>query len=78
MTRRVPPLNQIEFTAVLPEPAGDGGWRTFRMQPSQFKDAAGNVLPNWDHVEFFVLNGVNPANRPPVFKRLRWDDAKMP
>ena len=36
-------------------------------------NAAGNVLPNWDQVEFFVLNGTNPANRPPVFKMLRWE-----
>ncbi len=73
VTHRIPGLNQIEFTAEILKAAGDGPWRTLRMEASQFKDAAGNVLPNWDRVEFFVLNGTNPANCPPWFKNLRWD-----
>jgi hypothetical protein len=73
LTNRIPPQNPVEFTAVvvLPE-KGEGAWRTSRMEAGQFKDAGGKALPNWDHVEFFVLNGTNPANKPPVFKRLRW------
>jgi len=31
------------------------------------------VLPDWAHVEYFILNGTNPADHPPVFKRLRWE-----
>jgi dienelactone hydrolase len=73
LTNRIPPQNQVEFTAVVALPEkGDGAWRTIRMEASQFKDASGKTLPDWDHVEFFVLNGTNPANKPPVFKRLRW------
>jgi hypothetical protein len=66
--------NPMEFTTTLPPPAGTGSWRTWRMQPSAFRDAAGTALPGWDHVEQFELEGVSPPNRPPVFKRLRWEE----
>jgi dienelactone hydrolase len=73
LTNRIPPQNPVEFTAVVALPEkGEGAWRTIRMEAGQFKDAGGKALSNWDHVEFFVLNGTNPANKPPVFKRLRW------
>lgn len=42
--------------------------------PAQFKDVSGKALENWDRVESFVLNGTSPANKPPVFKRLRWQE----
>jgi hypothetical protein len=67
-----PPGQNPTEVAAAPSATGDGDWRTWRLQPSQFRDAGGKVLPVWDHVEFFVLNGTSPANRPPVFKRLRW------
>lgn len=72
LTHRLPGQNPTEFTAVPPAATGDGAWRTWRLEASQFRDASGKALPGWDHVEFFVLNGTSPANRPPVFKRLRW------
>ncbi|MDB5306751.1 MAG: hypothetical protein JWO38_953 [Gemmataceae bacterium] len=72
LTHRPPGQNPTEFTAVLPPATGEGAWRTWRMEPGQFRDAGGKVLPGWDRVEYFVLNGMSPANKPPVFKRLRW------
>jgi hypothetical protein len=44
------------------------------MEPGQFRDGSGKLLPGWDRVERFVLDGTSPANRLPVFKRLRWAD----
>jgi hypothetical protein len=73
LTNRVPGQNPIEFTALVQLPEkGEGAWRTIRMEAGDFRDAAKNALPNWDRVEFFVLNGINPPNKPPVFKHLRW------
>jgi dienelactone hydrolase len=68
------PAGQVgsEFSAVLPVAIGEGDWRTWRMEASQFRDLAGKPLPRWDDVAYFILNGTNPANKPPVFKRLRW------
>jgi hypothetical protein len=74
LSHRPPGRNPTEFTAVLPVAIGEGGWRTWRMEPGQFRDAAGHPLPGWDRVDRFVLDGTSPANRPPVFKRLRWAD----
>ncbi len=75
LNSRTPGQNQVEYTAEasLPE-KGEGTWRTLRMEAGQFKHAGGVALSNWDHVVFFVLNGVNPANKPPVYKRLRWEE----
>jgi hypothetical protein len=72
LLNRAPGQNPVEFTAVLPPTAGEAAWRTWRMEPGEFRDAGGKTLPGWDHVERFVLDGISPANRPPVFKRLRW------
>jgi hypothetical protein len=72
LTHRPPGQNPAEFTAALPPVTGDGVWRTRRLEPGQFHEAGGKALPSWDHVEFFALSGTSPANRPPVFKRLRW------
>jgi hypothetical protein len=72
VANRPPGQNPTEFTAILPAATGEGAWRTWRMEASQFRDAGGKPLPGWDHVEFFILNGTSPANKPPVFKRLRW------
>jgi hypothetical protein len=72
LTHRTPGRNPTEFTAVLPAAIGDGVWRTWRMQPGHFRDASDKALPGWDHVEFFVVNGTSSANKPPVFKQLRW------
>jgi dienelactone hydrolase len=75
LTRRLPGQNGVDFSASIPTAEwGDGAWRTLRMAAGQFKDAGGTVLPDWDHVEFFVLHGVNPKSKPPVFKRLRWGE----
>ena len=75
LTNRVPGQNQTEFTATITLPQrGEGAWRTIRMEAGDFRDATKKALPNWDRVEFFVLNGTNPANKPPVFKRLRWSE----
>ena len=74
LSHRLPGQNPTEFTAVLPAATGEGAWRTWRMEPGQFRDAGGRPLPDWDHVERFVLDGTSPPNRPPVFKRLRWAD----
>jgi hypothetical protein len=74
LSHRPPGRNPTEFTAVLPMAGGDGAWRTWRMEPVQFRDAAGNRLPGWDRVDRVVLDGASPAGRPPVFKRLRWAD----
>jgi dienelactone hydrolase len=71
---RLPGQNPLEFTA-QPQPGrGENSWRTISMTADQFVDAGGNLLPNWDHVEHFILEGKNPAGHPPVFKRLRWAD----
>ena len=74
LSHRLPGQNPAEFTAILPAAAGEGAWRTWRMEPGQFRDGSGKLLPGWDRVERFVLDGTSPANRPPVFKRLRWAD----
>lgn len=72
LRQRIPGQNPVEFVGV-PEPGtGDGVWKTIAMEPGQFRDAAGNLLPGWDHVEHFILDGRNPAGHPPLFKRLRW------
>ncbi len=72
VTSRTPGRNPTEFTAAAPPATGEGEWRTWRLEAGQFHDAGGKALPGWDHVEFFVLAGTSPANRPPVFRRLRW------
>jgi dienelactone hydrolase len=72
ITHRLPGQNPTAFTAVPPEATGQGAWRTWKLEPGQFRDATGTVLPSWDHFEQLVLIGTSPANRPPVFKRLRW------
>lgn len=74
LTVRVPGQNPTEFKSTLGASQGEGPWRTWRMEPSQFQDATGKPLASWDQVEFFILNGTNPPNHPPVFKNLRWDD----
>jgi dienelactone hydrolase len=74
LTVRPPGQLPSEFKSTLGPSAGSGAWRTWTMEPGQFRDAAGKTLAVWDHVEFFVLEGTNPANHPPVFKRLRWGE----
>lgn len=74
LSHRAAGQDPTEFAATLPPAAGDGEWRTWRMEPGQFRDATGTALPGWDHVERFVLDGTSPADKPPVFKRLRWAD----
>jgi dienelactone hydrolase len=74
LMHRTPGQNPTEFTAVLPAAIGDGVWRSWRMLPGHFRDASEKSLPGWDHVEFFVLNGTSAANKPPVFKQLRWGE----
>ena len=74
LSHRLPGQGPTEFTAVLPDATGEGAWRTWRMEAGQFRGGGGEPLPGWDRVERFVLDGTSPANRPPVFKRLRWAD----
>ena len=50
-----------------------GAWRRLRMERGRFHNAQGVELPDWEHVEHFILNGTSDADRPPVFKRLRWE-----
>jgi len=76
---RAPPQAQTEYEATW-KPAteetdmtGAGAWRTLRMDRSRFQTAQGSALPDWGHVEYFILNGKSPAKQPPVFKRLRWE-----
>jgi dienelactone hydrolase len=62
-----------------PEAAAAGApttdkWRTLRMARAQFHTTQGIQLPDWEHVEYFMLDGTAAANRPPVFKRLRWEE----
>jgi dienelactone hydrolase len=79
--RHHPPTNtgqeyEATFATALAQIEPHGAWRTLRMEAAQFHNAQGEPLPDWNHVEFFVLDGVSPAHKPPVFKRLRW--APMP
>ena len=74
-----------EYSAViLPEAKGQAsaasdtdntGWQTIRIEREQFHDAQDAALPDWEHVEYFILQGTSAAGKPPVFKRLRWNDA---
>ena len=74
LLRRVPGQNPVEFTTLLPPAAGEGPWKTWRMEAAQFKDVSGKALENWDRIESFVLTGTSPANKPPIIKRLRWQE----
>jgi hypothetical protein len=71
---RNPGEPEREYSTPSEPPAGDGRWKTWEWRANQFKDAAGNVLANWDRVEHLIVSGTSPENRPPVFKRLRWKD----
>ncbi len=83
LRHRLPGGHSQEFTAdVLPAdeasqasagPTNSATWRTLRLHHEQFKNAQEQVLPDWEHVEYFILNGTNAADHPPVFKRLRWE-----
>ncbi len=77
LSHRLPQEYASEFTAklLLADSGGEPstkGWRTLRMEPSQFKGPNDKPLPNWDHVENFILHGTSAPGKPPVFKRLRW------
>ncbi|WP_165226417.1 alpha/beta hydrolase family protein [Aquisphaera insulae] len=74
LSYRPPDQNPTEYSSVLPAAIGEGDWRTWRMEPGQFRDIAGHRLPGWDRVDRFVLEGSSPAHRPPVFRNLRWAD----
>ena len=51
-----------------------GAWLTIRMQRSHFRSKEGRLLPDWKNVDKFILVGTNPPCKPPVFKRLRWEE----
>jgi hypothetical protein len=83
---RVPGEHSQEFeTTVLPQPDGADTpatetespdtvpWRTLRLEVGQFHNAQKVGLPDWEHVEYFILQGTNSPGHPPVFKRLRWE-----
>ena len=72
-----------EYEAVprLPRPGGagpanttgrSGNWVTLRVAREEVRKKDGTSLPDWEHVEYFILVGTNPAGKPPVFKNLRW------
>ena len=82
LRHRVPGQPHQEFAAdVLPaadEPApgaaaGVPTWRTIRCERSQFRSVQDVPLPDWEHVEYFMVDGKNPAEHPPVFRWLRWE-----
>jgi hypothetical protein len=82
LKHRLPGEYGQEFEAAALPPAegeaaanatGDVLWRTLRLDRSQFHNAQGTVLPDWEHVENFMLQGTSPAMHPPVFKCLRWE-----
>jgi hypothetical protein len=84
LKHRLPGEYSQEYSAeMLPLPTdGEKGpasqpadtmWRTLRMTREQFNNPQDIVLPDWEHVEYFILQGQNAANHPPVFKRLRWE-----
>jgi len=83
LRHRMPGEHSQEYTAdVLPvvgaaqtanDSASGAVWSTLRFKREQFKNPQDVVLPDWAHVEYFILNGTNPADHPPVFKRLRWE-----
>lgn len=73
---------EFEFTALpAADTQADGDtsptattWSTLHFARAQFHTAQGVELPDWEHVEYFILQGENVAKQPPVFKRLRWED----
>jgi hypothetical protein len=76
---RMPGQHPVEYVAAVLPPANDAaklpsrdGWTTLTLQPAAFQSPAKSALPNWDHVECVILNGVSPQEKPPVFKDLRW------
>ena len=78
--RHHPPTNtgqeyEADFAKTLAEIEQRGAWLTLRMEPAQFHNKQGQPLPDWEQAEFFILDGVSAAKKPPVFKRLRWGDA---
>jgi hypothetical protein len=51
-----------------------GLWLTIRMERRHFRNKEGGLLPDWKHVDKFILVGTNLPGKPPVFKRLRWEE----
>jgi len=76
---RAPPQVQTEYEATWKlatdetDTTAAGAWRTLRMERERFHTPQGVELPDWEHVEYFILHGKSPARKPPVFKRLRWE-----
>ncbi len=69
------PVSSETGAAVAAKPNREppaGPWQTLNMQREQFHNAQDAVLPNWEHVEYFMLQGKSLAGHPPIFKRLRW------
>lgn len=62
-----------QLAADTTDTSASGDWRTLRMTRSNFHTPQGVELPDWERVEYFILNGTSAANKPPVFKRLRWE-----
>ena len=52
---------------------GTPAWQTLRLERRQFRSALGEILPTWDHVEYFILHGTSPVKKPPIFRQLRWE-----
>jgi len=75
LRNRMSGQNPVEYTCEIKLPGiGEGASRTIKMEAGDFRDASQKQLSDWSGVEFFILNGTNPANKPPVFKHLRWTE----
>jgi len=70
-----PTRQEYVFIPGLPRDKGDSDrpdWFTIRISPDELKGPKGNSLPNWREVNCLTLIGTAKANRPPVFRNLRW------
>jgi hypothetical protein len=83
VTWRLPGTYGEECEAIAPLPRsaaarptkgvqGQGAWVTLQVERQNVRKKDGTPLPDWEHAEYFILVGTNPAGKPPVFKNLRW------
>jgi hypothetical protein len=73
LNARPPGTAGQEFTSDIALPTAVAPWHTLRLTPDRFHNAERRELPNWEHVEVFILQGESPAEHPPVFRNLRWE-----
>ncbi len=77
---RLPGQYGQEYRFSPPLPKGAAGrnveplpWHALRLERKHFLAPDGSALPDWQHVDWFVLKGTGSAGKAPVFKRLRWE-----